>query len=505
MSKIFNSVKLTRPKANVFDRSHEKKLSCNMAELVPILLEEVVPGDKFRINSEIMMRMAPMIAPIMHRVNVYTHFFFVPNRLVYTEWEDFITGGENGLATPVFPTIPINDAYAAYFQKGMLSDYFGIPIPPASGITSAGTVSALPFRAYQLIYNEYYRDQNLVAKVPVSKTSTVTAQELVEITLLRKRAWEKDYFTSAQPNSQKGGEVLLPMDNQVNYDNNSALYTQTGSLPVSGNIKTDGYGLIQASDNAVLRVENIDSIDTQLTINELRRATRLQQWLERNQLGGSRYIESILAHFGVRSSDSRLQRPLYLGGGKSPVQISEVLSTVGTEDAPQGAMSGHGISFGSSNQFKQGFEEHGYIIGILSTMPRTAYSNGMPKEFTKFDKFDYPWPEFAHLGEQPVKNGEVYYNYKGIVNGNTFGYQSRYAEYKFKNSSVHGDFRDDLAFYHMGREFDDDVALNQSFIEADPTHRIFAVTDPDVDKLYVQIYNDVRAIRLLPFFGTPML
>lgn len=521
MNKLFNSIKLSRPKSNVFDLGHERKLSTNFGKLTPIMLQEVVPGDKFRVNTELLLRLAPMIAPVMHRVNVYTHYFFVPNRLVWSEWEKFITGGESGTDAPVSPYYEMTAANGAWMRKGSLGDHFGLPpIPTGVGPYNPMRISALPFKAYQLIYNEYYRDQNLEGKVPISLTSGDQSAFVEEEMLLRMRAWEKDYFTSALPWAQRGGDVTLPVGGQVNfvpdYATNSKVISYDGSYR-SGNLSGEGGStgalIINSTPPVYGRIENLknksyDLVNPDLTVNELRRATKLQQWLERNALGGSRYIEQIFSHFGVKSSDSRLQRPEYLGGGKQPVTISEVLQTSQTDTTPQGNMSGHGISVGTTNQFSKSFEEHGFIIGIMSILPRTAYQQGVPRMFTRTTKLDYYWPEFAHLGEQEVKNKELYHKFDqagGDDNETTFGYQSRYSEYKFGNSTVHGEFRDTLSFWHMGRIFSARPALNSSLIKYNPNYRNFAVTDTNVDHVYVQLYNDVKAIRPMPLFGTPSL
>jgi len=500
--KQFNQIKITRPRSNSFDLSHEKKLSCNMGKLYPILVQEVVPGDRFKVNTESLVRFAPMVAPVMHRINVFTHFFFVPNRLVYGEWEKFITGGEDGLQVPSFPKLNFTDADRADLGPGSMADYMGLPSPDQATPMGVGlTVSALPFRAYQLIYNEYYRDQNLQQPVPITKNSVVSYQEQVELNYIRTRAWEKDYFTSSLPWSQRGGEVGIP--NQVNYKEASTI--SPGDSNIGQLYKDQANRITIGSGGPTQSIENIDS--TEILVNDLRRAVRLQEWLEKNARAGSRYIEQILSHFGVRSSDARLQRPEYLGGGKSPVVISEVLSTFNNESVPGANMYGHGISVGNTHGFRKSFEEHGYIIGIMSVLPRTAYQQGLDRTFFKFDKFDYYWPEFANLGEQEVHNKELYYDYQdtSAYNDKTFGYQSRYSEYKFKNSTVHGAFKDSLSFWHMGRIFSGPPNLDLPFITADPTHRIFADTEVADHKLYVQLYNDVKAIRPMPIFGTPTL
>lgn len=510
-NRLFNRVQIRKPGSNLFDLSHEKKLSMNMGQLVPIYTEEVIPGDKFRVRSEFLVKLAPLTAPMMHRVNVYTHFFFVPNRLVYSDWETFITGGEDGKQLPSFPTITFDTAtqMAGYLTPGQLPDYFGIPMPPAGTITNELEVSALPFRAYQTIFNEYYRDQNLQTKVPVSKNGSVSDPERTELIHLRYRAWEKDYFTSALPWSQRGGEVSIPSSLSIPADetNQSYIY-QDGQLytPATGeNLQVRNDGKL-ASDTSGLPLQISSGETVNITVNELRKAVRLQEWLEKNARAGSRYIEQILSHFGVRSSDARLQRPEYLGGGKSPVVISEVLSTFNNETVPGAEMYGHGVSAGQNNSFSRSFEEHGYIIGIMSVLPKTAYQQGIEKFWLKKDKFDFFWPEFAQLGEQPILNKEIYHDYmQPAGTDDTFGYQSRYSEYKFKNSSVHGNFRDTLDHWHMGRIFENAPALNTAFVQCDATHRVFADTDPADHKLFVQLYNDVKAVRPMPIFGTPTL
>lgn len=528
--KIFDVVSMRRPKRNKFNLSHDRKMSFNMGDLVPCLVQEILPGDSFRVNTETMIRFAPMIAPIMHRVDCTIHYFFVPNRLVWSEWEDFITGGREGTSTPVHPQIQMTQgmAEAGVFLPGTLWDFMGLPTFPTTQTfnVSPPTVSALIFRAFQTIYNEYYRDQNLEAPIDVQKTSgIVSGGQATILTTMRKRAWEKDYYTSALPWAQRGPEVLMPISGTgaVEYmPFSNVIDTATGN-PVNTNQllgTTAGQaGRLQHKDDVPTagsnaRVENIEEVtfdNASTTINEFRRAVRLQEWLEKNARGGARYIEQILSHFGVRSSDARLQRPEYLGGGKTPVQVSEVLSTFQANDGeiPQANMAGHGLSVGRSNTFKRSFEEHGYVIGVMSVLPRTAYQQGAPRSFFRFDKFDYFWPEFAHLGEQEIRNEEIYLdpNLPPTFNKGTFGYTPRYSEYKFSTSTVHGKMRDELAFWHMGRIFQSAPALNGGFVTSDPTTRIFAVgdDDPTVEHLYCQMHHNISALRPMPYFGTPTI
>ncbi|AXL15368.1 major capsid protein [Microviridae sp.] len=502
----FQSIQVRKPKTNKFDLSHERKMSVNFGNLYPMLLEEIIPGDNFKVKSEIFIRLAPLLSPVMHRINVYSHYFFVPNRLVWSEWEDFITGGEDGTANPTFPTTTINQPYWTRFQQGTLADYFGLPITEAGMTGGIDTdISLIPFRAYQLIYNEYYRDQNLVTKVPITKNSGNVAQtttEGLETVTLRERAWEKDYLTSCLPWAQRGGAAAAPLDVTPTYLDTSLAYQSDGTQ-TTGDITTNSGQVLV--NNSAGRIENLGEFSGEVLINDLRKATRLQEWLEKQARGGSRYIETILSHFGVRSSNKALQRPQYLGGSSQPVTISEVLQTAeGTN--PVAEMYGHGISVGGGHGFKRSFEEHGYIIGILSITPKTAYQNGLARTWRKFDKFDYYWPEFAHLGEQEVTQSEAYYTWKDTSDlTTTFGYQQRYAEYKYKESIVSGDFRTNLAFWHLGRIFTEKPFLNETFITCRPRYDVFSVIDETVDHFYVQIYHKISALRPIPYFSIPTL
>jgi len=494
---IFQNVKGANPRMNTFDLTHEKKLSFNMGELVPIYLQEILPKDKFKVQTELLLRVSPLIAPLMHWVNAYIHYFFVPNRLVMTTWEDFITGGIDGLQAPAFPKLQQLNGYKTYFYEGTLADYMGIPIMGTGTPSDTPYISALPFRAYQTIYNEYYRDQTLNPVIDYDKTSSVQTTDYAKLLTIRKRAWEKDYFTSCLPWTQRGGAV--------NVASTPTYKTQSDVVSAAaGALERDANGLLITPGPNSARIENIDSIAT--SVNNLRTAFKVQEWLERNARNGYRYIEQVLAHFGVVSSDARSQLPVYLGGGRTPITISEVLQTSKTDVSPQGNMAGHGIGVGQSNYFTKQFEEHGYVIGILSVIPRTAYQNGLNRVWQKFDKYDYFWPEFAELGEQAVLSKEIYQDYadSSANNNNVFGYQERYAEYKFNQSTVHGEFRSSLNHWHAGRIFSSRPSLNAAFVEADPTHRIFANTTTTVDKVYAQILNKVDALRPIPFNVTPI-
>lgn len=445
-------------------------------------------------------------------------------------------------------------------------DYFGLPVKsqfdvPPDDITK---VSAMPFAAYQRIWDEYYRSEDLIESIYTVEdgnfenynqlydgTQATSVQQ--QLGTIRPRCWEHDYFTSALPYAQKGEQVSIP----INFDSlniafdplegQTDLYYRTGNqsvpsgftdinmwgtglgpAPQKGLLYKDTGGAVTGDDEVVVDNSSQLYIDGAgagaTTINDLRAAIKLQEWLETNARGGSRYFESIYAHFGINSPDSRLQRPEFIGSNRSSMIISEIFQTSSpqaTTDTPQGNMSGNASNIHGTRDFSYFCQEHGYIIGVISVMPKTAYFHGIPKHFDKiYDKLDYYFPEFAHLGEQAIKNQEIYAGQDdGYAPGALFGYIPRYSEYKFINSRVAGDFRETLKYWHLGRDFGTGPSLNDTFIGSGDSigKRIFAVQnlpqdetgedDPlrDFHSIYAHCFHDVKASRLMPKYGTPTI
>ncbi|UOF77150.1 major capsid protein [Microviridae sp.] len=481
--------------------SHYKLLTADMGKLVPIGLMEALPGDTFQQSSSMLLRMSPLVSPVMHPVSVRIHHWFVPHRLSYTGWEDFITGGPLGTGSAVpYPT----NAAIVTPAVGSLHDYLGLPTSVAHPI---GSISLLPQRAYNLIYNEYYRDEDL------------DTAALQDDAVVRNVCWEKDYFTAARPWSQKGPAVTLPLGVEATVKT-KATETFTGAQAglkirdASGSLPAATQQLWAITSGQVQRASTgaptspVDVYPTNLyadlttataqDINQIRRAFALQRYQEARAQYGSRYTE-YLRYIGVRPSDARMQKPEYLGGGKQTIAFSEVLRTgnVAADNAtlPIGQLKGHGIAALRSNKYRFFCEEHGYIISLMSIRPKSIYANGLPKTFSKRTKEEYYQKELELIGQQPITNSEVFMSAVDATNKATFGYQDRYSEYRHQPSSVAGEFRTILDYWHLARKFGALPVLNAAFVDCDPGKRIFA--EQTQNSCWIMVNHSVQARRMV--------
>jgi hypothetical protein len=462
---------LKRSKHNL---SHHRLLTLDMGRLYPIGCVEALPGDTIRHSTSALVRMSPQLAPVMHPVEVRIHHFFVPFRLVWDNWEDFITGGPDGNNSSTFPTITLNTTTGG---KSELSDYLGIP-EVQSGTLEVG---ALQHRAFHLIYNEFYRDQDIASETDVATTDGADSST---DTHCPKISWEKDYFTSARPWTQKGADVTVPIGSTAPVTTDGTVPNFTGGGLTNQNLNvlnTEGTRLLMGSgstsdgtvvfgNNAGLQADLASA--TGVDVNDLRLAFALQRMKEARARFGSRYTE-YLQYLGVAAQDSRLQRPEYLGGGKQVIQFSEVLDQ-GSGASNVGNLKGHAIAAMRTNRYQRFIPEHGVILSLMSVRPKTMYMQSLPKQFNRRTKEEYFQPELQGVGQQVVKNKEVY-AFHSSPDG-TFGYQDRYDEYRRNESQVSGDFRDTLNFWHMARDFSSDPALNNTFVECNATNRTFAST-----------------------------
>ena len=539
---IFDYVTIPLPKRSKQVLDHPLYTTTDFGKIIPVLLEDVLPGDTFKCKTAAEIKLFPTLAPLRQGIEVRIDYFFVPNRILWKDWKTFITGGEDGTAAPVKPFIDLSHGNSV----GSLFDYFGLPVDLNRGgqllqVSQQATCDALPFRAYSMIWNEYYRDQNLQDEVDVSLEGGEEGEDLVTNTQLLYRGLKKDYFTSALPWTQRGPQVTIPIAGDASVDahltNTGGDFIQTlgeneyyagpgvdipNNQPFSAQIigQSDGGGKMrifsdQLSSPTVehthrisnpLRTVGVEgSVDlsdaTAVSINELRRLNAVQKWLERNARAGSRYVEQILSHFGVRVPDYRLDRPEYIGGGKQSIGMAEILQTSETNTSPQGTRAGVGFGNMFTSSRKYFVQEHGWIIGLMSIVPQfNMYADGIHRKWTRTTKFDYFFKEFQNLGEQSILNQEIYAydNSQDYDLTDDFGYTPRFAEYRYHPGVVTGEMRTSMSYWHMARMFNSPPALNGNFINTSQNNtwdRIFPTDESLGDRFIVNMYHFERMRR----------
>ena len=539
---------------STFDRSSSIKTSFNVGDIVPFFLEEVLPGDTFNVRTSKVVRMQTLLTPMMDNVYLDTYYFFVPNRLVWSHWKEF--NGENTESAWIPQTeysVPQITSPSAGWSVGTLADYFGLP----TGVGGL-SVSALPFRAYALVMNEWFRDQNLQDPlvVPVDDATVAGVNSGNFVTDVAKgglpyiAAKYHDYFTSCLPSPQKGPDVTLSVASQGNlpvmatneivpgdpiaktlvadFGLDGGWGFTNGTYPLymkrSSNVPAEGSELLRGNSSSSddvssfgLGFRNLWAINSGnaivATINQLRMAFQIQKLYERDARGGTRYIEVLKSHFGVTSPDARLQRPEYLGGNRVPININQVIQQSGTgagADTPQGTVVGMSQTTDSNRDFIKSFTEHGYILGVMVARYDHTYQQGIERHWSRKTRFDYYWPVFANIGEQAVLNKEIFA--QGTTKDNeVFGYQEAWSDYRYKPNRVTGEMRSaygqSLDVWHLADDYASLPSLSDSWIREDKNtvDRVLAVKSTVSDQLFADIYIQNRATRPMPIYSVPGL
>jgi len=513
MSHAFSKVPSAEIPRSSFNRSHGYKTTFNAGDLVPVFVDEALPGDTFNLKMTGFSRLATPIHPFMDNMFMASFFFAVPIRLIWDNWEKFNgeqtnPGDSTDFLIPTMAAPPTTG-----YLENSLSDYFGLPTAIADY-----SHSSLWHRAYNLVWNEWFRDENLQNSVVVDVDD---GPDSPGDYVLLKRGKRHDYFTSCLPWPQKGPSVELPLGTTapvVTTGDSFFMQGTTENIDLVPTIHPSDLRLglpgFAGPSNESVQFGSLTGLETDLsqataaTINELRQAFQVQKIYERDARGGSRYTEIIRAHFGVTSPDARLQRPEYLGGGQNNINITPVPQTSETSTTAQGNLAAIGTSVMNGHGFTKSFTEHCVIIGLVSVRADLNYQQGMNRMFSRSTRFDYYWPALSHIGEQAVLNKEIFLVNKITQPGDddVFGYQERYAEYRYKPSVITGEFRSNAAApldtWHLAQDFAVLPVLNEEFITEDPpVDRVIAI--PSVPHFLFDSFFDLRCARPMPIYGVP--
>lgn len=537
---------------STFNRNSTVKTSFNIGQLIPFYIDEVLPGDTFEVSTSKLVRLQPLVAPILDNIFLDTYYFFCPNRLIFDHWKNFM--GENTESAWIPETsyeVPFINSPPNGWETGTIADYLGVPVGKKC------SVNALPFRAYTLIVNEWFRDQNLQDPALLLKDDAIIdgsngsnyVTDLVKGGKPFTACKFFDYFTSCLPSPQKGPDVSLDIitgtsniygtgnaipftsgDNVFGFAVGGAnnLYLNNGvvsdgNLVASGTTqsgdqtgKTAGYFGFATKDQLSATGSNqfltADISANAISVNALRYAFQLQKLYERDARGGTRYIEIIKSHFGVTSPDSRMQRPEYLGGNRMMINIQQVVqSSSSTDTSPQGNTAAFSVTSDQHDDFTKSFTEHGFIIGLMVARYDHTYQQGLERFWSRKDRFDYYWPVFANIAEQPVYNKEIYLSGDESIDNKVFGYNEAYADYRYKPSRTSGEMRSTaptpLDSWHLGDEYTETPHLSADWIKEDASQldRCLAVTSNVSNQIYGDFYIMNKTTRPLPMYSIPGL